>query len=186
MLPFQMMHRMSMGWMLSQVVCNQQCMKHCGMESTRICIFLCDTPKGMRQVLEERGVNTKKMKAEKMQEVLGEMTDLNTRRQRWKSWLLYEPSCTFLIPKFHCELNPIEACWCHSKRYTQSNSDYTFPGLLATVPVIGDSISIDTIRKFFRKTRETIKTYRERLTPGSEMTRALFNVLETLTLVYVT
>ena len=61
---------------------NQQCMTHCGMESTRICIFLCGTPKGMRQVLEERGINTNQMKAEKMREVLGEITDLKYEKTK--------------------------------------------------------------------------------------------------------
>ena len=136
-------------------------------------VFPCGTPKGMRRVLEERGVNTKRMKAEKMREVLGEMTDFKYEKTKVEKLVTSRGHRAFFIPKFHCELNPIEACWCHSKRYTRSNCDYTFPGLLATVHQSLDSVSVDTIRKFFRKTRETMKAYREGLTPGPEMTRAL-------------
>ena len=75
------------------------------------------------------------------------------------------------LPKFHCELNPIECCWCHSKCYTRSHCDYTFPGQLATINNSLDSVTLDMIRKFFRKTRETMRAHREGLTPGPEMTK---------------
>ena len=65
------------------------------------------------------------------------------------------------------------AIWCHSKRYTRSHCGYTFPGLLATINDSLHSVTHDLIRKFFRKTRETMRAYREGLTPGSEMTKAL-------------
>ena len=34
------------------------------------------------------------------------------------------------IHKFHCELNPIERVWCHTKHYTCSHCDYSFPNKL--------------------------------------------------------
>ena len=36
-----------------------------------------------------------------------------------------------------------------------------------------DNVSLDLIRKFFRKTREAMKAYREGLTPDPEMIKAL-------------
>ena len=77
------------------------------------------------------------------------------------------------IPKFHCELNPIESCWCHSKHYTRSHCDHTFPGLLAIIDQSLNSMTLDMIQKFFQKTRETMQAYREGLTPELEMTKAL-------------
>jgi len=28
--------------------------------------------------------------------------------------------------KFHCELNPIECIWCHTKIYTHTHCNYTY------------------------------------------------------------
>ena len=41
--------------------------------------------------------------------------------------------CLFL-PKYHCELGPIEAYWGGTKRYARANCDYSFEGLKACVP----------------------------------------------------
>ena len=45
-------------------------------------VFSDGTPKGMKCVLEERGVNTKGMKAEKMLEVPGEMLDFKYEKTK--------------------------------------------------------------------------------------------------------
>ncbi len=129
--------------------------------------------KGMRQVLEERGVNTKGMKADKMREVLGEMSDFKYEKTKVEKLVSSRGHRAMFVPKFHCELNPIESCWCHSKRYTRSHCNYTFPGLQATINQSLDCVTLDMISKFFRKTRETMRAYREGLTPGPEMTNAL-------------
>ena len=131
------------------------------------------TAKGMQQVLEERGVNTRGMKASRMREVLGEMSDFKFEKTKVERLVSARGYRAIFIPKFHCELNPIESCWCHSKRYTRSHCNYTFPGLQATIDPSLNSVTLEMIRKFFRKTRETMKAYREGLTPGPEMTRAL-------------
>ena len=136
-------------------------------------VFSDGTPKGMKRILEERGVNTKGMKAEKMREVLGEMSDFKYEKTKVEKLVSSRGHRAIFIPKFHCELNPIESCWCHSKHYTRSHCDYTFPGLLATINASLNSVTLDMIRKFFRKTREIMRAYREGLTPGPEMAKAL-------------
>ncbi len=136
-------------------------------------VFGDGTPKGLRQVLEERGVDTKGKKKDKLQEILGKMSDFKYEKTKVEKLVSSRGYRAIFILKFHCELNPIESCWCHSKRYTQSHCDYTFPGLLATINDSLNSVTLDMIRKFYRKTRETMKAYRAGLTPGPEMTKAL-------------
>jgi len=65
------------------------------------------------------------------------------------------------IPKFHCEINPIERVWCHAKQYTRAECDYTFAGLEKTIEIALESVNLDLIKKFFRKTREYHRAYRE-------------------------
>ncbi|CAF1665546.1 unnamed protein product [Adineta ricciae] len=38
------------------------------------------------------------------------------------------------LPKFHCELNPIEGMWCHQKSFVRKYSDQTFPTLTRLIP----------------------------------------------------
>jgi len=37
------------------------------------------------------------------------------------------------IPKFHCELNPIEGLWCYSKRYVRENNDQNYANLFKLI-----------------------------------------------------
>ena len=48
-------------------------------------------------------------------------------------------------PKFHCELNPIEQCWCQAKWYTQEHCDYSLEVLHQTVPKALASVEQKTI-----------------------------------------
>ena len=77
----------------------------------------------------------------------------------------------FFIPKFHCELNPIERVWAHSKKYTRAHCDYSFNGLEGTVTPALNSVTLDLIRKFFRKMRDYMTAYREGLVAGPELER---------------
>jgi len=67
-------------------------------------------PEGMKRVLEERGVNTKGMKAERMREVLGEMSDFKYEKTKVERLVAPCAHRAIFIPKFHCESNPIESC----------------------------------------------------------------------------
>ena len=58
-----------------------------------------------------------------------------------------------LLPKFHCDINPIERCWAQAKRYEQSHTNYTLAGLRKNVPDGLDSVSLTNICNHFRKVR---------------------------------
>lgn len=78
-------------------------------------------PKGMKQVLHERGVDTRKMVAEEMREVLGNFPDFKYEKSRIERLLIDKYGhIVYMLPKYHCELNPIERVWAQSKRYTKA------------------------------------------------------------------
>ena len=77
---------------------------------------------GDESVLEERGVDTHGMKAEQMRQELRKFEDFSCDGVPLVEEMLIGRGhmCVF-IPKFHCELNPIERCWCHAKKYTRAH-----------------------------------------------------------------
>ena len=131
------------------------------------------TPKGMKMVSEERGVNTRHMKAEDMRLALQEMHDFKYEKNKVRNFIDIPGYRDFFIPKFHCELNPIERVWAQSKKYTRAHCDYSFKGLEDTIVPALDSVSLDTIRKFFRKMRDYIKTYKEGYIAGPALENAI-------------
>ena len=76
-------------------------------------------PKGMQQVLEERGVNAHGMKADKMRDILGSHPDFTKEKSSVERFLGKEKKhIAYMLPKYHCELNPIEQVWAQVKRLT--------------------------------------------------------------------
>lgn len=60
--------------------------------------------------------------------------------------------CDFL-PKFHCELNPIERVWAKSKRYIRDRSDDSRSTLLANIPIslAKANVSAMEIKNYFAR-----------------------------------
>ncbi|KIJ30893.1 hypothetical protein M422DRAFT_267500 [Sphaerobolus stellatus SS14] len=69
----------------------------------------------------------------------------------------------FFLPKFHCELNPIEMYWGWTKFRLRAAADGTFPTAKRLVPEILDSCPTRTIRAFFRKTWRYMDAYQKGL-----------------------
>ena len=69
-------------------------------------------PKGLCVVLEERGINTQRMNTEQMREVLRDHPNFKNEKSSIKRFLCEEKQhIVIMLPKFHCELNPIERVW---------------------------------------------------------------------------
>ena len=78
--------------------------------------------KGFRTILRERGINTANMKADDMRTVLSFHEDFITENTIVEQYLKDKGHLVYFIPKFHCELNPIElnpieCVWAHAKVY---------------------------------------------------------------------
>ena len=86
------------------------------------------TPKGMKRVLQERGVDCSGLNADKMREILSKHKDFVEQKTILEEMVEKRGHICLFFPKFHCELNPIERNWCHSKKearkYANGNIDY--------------------------------------------------------------
>jgi hypothetical protein len=64
-------------------------------------------PKGMRAVLQERGVDVSGMVAENMKKALAEMEDFKNEKSLIEHFLISKGHVPVILPKFHRELNPV-------------------------------------------------------------------------------
>ena len=65
-------------------------------------------------------------------------------------------------PKFHCETNPIEGFWCHSKQFIRRNTDQTFQTLVSLLPKAKQNFIKRKIHlKLFRRFWRTVKAYND-------------------------
>ena len=68
------------------------------------------------------------------------------------------------LPKFHCELNPIECAWGDSKAKCRKECDCSWASLKVRVPTTLDEIPIARIRRWFRLTDRFKDSYEKGLT----------------------
>ena len=120
-------------------------------------------PKGLKRVLEERGVNTLGMKKNDMVRELNKFDDFKNERSKVERFLRRFGHTVIFLPKFHPELNPIERIWGRVKLYTRDHCDYTYVGLQNTIVPAFNSVTIDLIRKYFRKSRNYLRAYEQGL-----------------------
>lgn len=132
--------------------------------------FSIGVPKGLRVVLEERGVCTRGMRAEEMRQILANHADFKNERTRVERFLVEEKKhIAYFLPKFHCELNPIERVWAQAKRYTKAYCNYSLPSLRKNVTPALESVSLESIQKHFRKVRHYMFAYLEGAAADSEL-----------------
>ena len=77
-------------------------------------------PKGMKKILEERGINTATLKGPYIRIILADHDDFRSEKTIIESYLTGRGHAVHFISQFHCEMNPIERVWGQAKRYTRT------------------------------------------------------------------
>ena len=131
--------------------------------------FNIGVPKGMKIILEERGINTDSLHKEDMQMILKNHEDFRNEKPRIIRFLEEKGHKALFLPKFHPELNPIERVWAQSKVYTKAHCKYTFPSLRNTIPVGLDSVTVENIKKYHRKARDYMFAYFQGFVAGPKL-----------------
>ena len=75
----------------------------------------------------------------------------------------------YFIPKFHCELNPIERAWAQAKRTTRAYCNYSIVVLRKNIPLALDSITLDNVCKYFNRVKRYMYSYLEGHNLGGEL-----------------
>ena len=84
-----------------------------------------------------------------------------------------EGQIALYLPKFDCELNPIERVWGQAKCYTRQYSNYSLVRLRNIVNPALDSVNTDLIQKYFRKVGDYERAYMEGESAGKEVENAV-------------
>ena len=100
------------------------------------------------------GVYSSSLKEDNIRTILFNHDDFLNEKTEVEHYIENRGFRCFFLPKFHCELNPIERVWGQSKQYGQAYSNFILQKLRATLDPALDSASVDVIRKYYRKTRE--------------------------------
>ena len=129
-------------------------------------------PKGMKMVLQERGIDTRGMNADKMRSTLKTFDDFRVQKSILEEYIEQRGHLCLFFPKYHCELSPIERVWCHAKKHTRAYANGKINTLRKIVPEGLESCSKELIYKFFRKCRDYEQAYRNG-SDGSEVDKVV-------------
>lgn len=127
--------------------------------------------KGLRTILEERGLFVPGMKLAEARILLSSQPDFVGQKPLLVENVEEAGHSIIFYPKFHPEFNFIEMFWGSCKAFTRKHCDYSWKTLQTTVPMALNSVSLSRIRRFARKSERYIDAYRlkdgnVRLTPA--------------------
>ena len=108
-----------------------------------------------------------------MRTILSNHEDFATEKTQVEHYVNGRGLQCYFLPKFHCELNPIERVWGQSKVYCRAHTNFTLVKLRQILNPALDSVTVDLIRKYFRKAREYERAYLEGKKAGKEVEAAV-------------
>ena len=103
----------------------------------------------IQMVLQERGVNTNGMNAEKMWETLSKYPDFANSKTIVQEKIEARGHMCMFFPKFYCELNASERNWCHAKKYSRKYSNGSITTLRKIVPEALETCTPELNQKLF-------------------------------------
>ena len=141
------------------------------------------TFKGMAAILQERGINaaairvrcTGKKNGCNAKEfcccanILSNQPDFLAQRTALEEMCEGRGHICRMLPKFHCEINPIEQFWAWLKVYLRRHCTYSIQGLRDNLPAGIDAVPIATTRRYYRRTRRFEDMYRQEILMGVQM-----------------
>jgi len=127
------------------------------------------TPKGIRAVLEERGLwpsgrillecTDSCSEACCARKIMASQPDFQEQKSSLEEAIEKKGHLVTFYPKFHCECNFIERFWGEGKRKAREECDYSHKSLTQRVPRILSSIPLSHIRAYHRKAWRYIHSY---------------------------
>ena len=116
------------------------------------------------------------MKPEEMWEVLGSHPDFQNETSSVERFLVEEKKhIMYMLPKYHCKLNPIERVWAQAKRYARAYCKYSIISLWKTITSALESSSLESMQKHFRNVRHYMFAYLEGILGGSKLEQLVKN-----------
>jgi len=117
--------------------------------------------KGLKKVLEERGLLKEGMLKADMIKVLEQQPDFKEQKPMLQEWIERRGHVCIFFPKFHPELSFIEMVWSSWKRLLRRRCDYTMEGLRKNVVQCLKAIGVQEMRAFERHCQRYVQAYRE-------------------------
>lgn len=110
------------------------------------------------------------MNANEMRKVLGSHPDFKNEKSRIERYLIEDRGhIVYMLPKYHCELNPIERVWAQAKRYTKAYCKYNIRSLRTIIIPALETVTVENIKNYFRKSRHYMFAYIEGLAGGCDL-----------------
>ena len=116
-------------------------------------------PRGMIDILQQRGKYRSGMKVEDMRKELKSHPDFRDEKNKLEYFFHARGHASHFLPKYHCEINPIERCWAQSKQYTRAYCNCNITGLRRNICPALDSVSQENISNYIRHAKNYMYGY---------------------------
>ena len=134
-------------------------------------------PKGLRQLLFERGlwrpgmtldggrtvrgVRQPRVMELSAKDVMAEQQDIAKQKSALQLSIEKRGHYCIFLPKYHCELNPIENVWAKCKRYVREHCMDDYDTMLRLIPegLLGPNLPVHFIREYYRRADDYLAVY---------------------------